>query len=222
MLGVNIFMVFVMSAFAALLSAPIIAPAATNIPVTNSLLATSTNERSFKINSLETESLIPIVPFFSQFRDIHDSQWQGVGCGVTSLAMVIDYYHPNIASVDEVLRKAVTAGAYAKNAGWKHYDLAVLSGQYGLVGKSYDLALLDSDSAFESFKDLLYDGPIIVSAHYNFDPQSTIPHLLVVTGINGDKLYYNDPAGKTPGQVISRTDFLAGWKQRFIVIRPQA
>jgi ABC-type bacteriocin/lantibiotic exporter with double-glycine peptidase domain len=56
--------------------------------------------------------------------------------------------------------------------------------------------------------------------HYKFDPKSTIPHLVVINGIKDNTLYYNDPAAKTGEKQISVTDFLRGWKQRFIVLRP--
>jgi ABC-type bacteriocin/lantibiotic exporter with double-glycine peptidase domain len=158
----------------------------------------------------------PVVPFYSQFTDIHDARWQKMGCGIASLAMIIEYYHPGVVSVDALLHEAIAAGAYAKNAGWKHRDLALLGGQYGLEGESYDLAKLDTASAFLRFKGSLMAGPVIASVHYKFDPKSTIPHLVVITGITDDRVYYNDPAARASGQFVSTSEFLAAWKKRFI------
>jgi len=164
-----------------------------------------------------TEKLTaPDVPFYSQFEDIHDPRWQKIGCGIASLAMIINYYHPGAVSVDALLRQGINAGAYATNAGWKHRDLALLGERYGLEGKTYDLAKLDMKSAFAQFKETLEAGPAIASVHYKFDPKSTIPHLVVITGIVGDRVYYNDPSGSAAGEYISTSEFLAAWKKRYI------
>mgnify|MGYP003403334592 CR=1 FL=1 len=162
---------------------------------------------------------IPEVPFYSQFKDISSNTWKKVGCGVTSLAMIIDYYKPAV-SVNVLLKQGIDAGAYLKNAGWTHAGLISLSNKYGLDGKSYDLAKLSQDKAYDKFKSYLKDGPVIVSVHYKFDPKNPIPHLVVIDGVDSDYVYYNDPATDTGNKKISISAFLKSWKQRFIVIRP--
>ena len=162
---------------------------------------------------------VPQVPFYSQFQDIKEVPWQKVGCGITDLAMIIDYYKPAV-SVNTLLTQGIAAGAYLQSAGWTYQGLISLGKKYGLDGTSYDLAKSDSAAAFNQFKKYLQDGPVIVSVHYKFDPKSTIPHLVVINGIVGDTLYYNDPAAKTGEKQISVADFLKGWKKRFIVMRP--
>lgn len=163
---------------------------------------------------------LPNVPFYSQFQDISSPKWQKVGCGIASLAMVIDYYDSDAISVDTLLEQAIASGAYQYDAGWKHKDMVLLSQRYGLDGDNYDLSMLNKAVAFERFKDFLKDGPVIASVHYKFDPQSTIPHLVVIDGFDGDVLYYNDPAANMGKKRISTGDFLKSWKKRFIVIRP--
>jgi uncharacterized protein YvpB len=86
-------------------------------------------------NTVATSS-IPDVPFYSQFKDILSAQWQKVGCGVTSLAMIIDYYDPNTVSVNTLLKQGIAAGAYDTNAGWTYAGLIGLSQKYGLDGNS--------------------------------------------------------------------------------------
>jgi len=162
---------------------------------------------------------VPLVPFYSQFKDITSTTWQKVGCGVTSLAMIIDYYKPAV-SVNTLLKQGIAAGAYDPSAGWTYKGLIGLSNQYGLSGASYDLATLSSAAAYTQLGGYLKDGPVIVSVHYKFDPKSTIPHLVLIDGIVGDTLYYNDPAAKAGEKTISSADFLKGWKKRLIVIRP--
>jgi predicted double-glycine peptidase len=169
--------------------------------------------------SVVAEEKIPIVPFYSQFKDITSQSWKKVGCGITDVAMVIDYYTDAV-PVDTLLQQGINAGAYLSNAGWTYKGLIHVAKKYGLEGTSYDFGRLSSKIAFEKFTTHLKDGPVIASVHYKFDPKSTIPHLVVITGMKGDTLYYNDPAAKEGNKQISTADFLAAWKKRYIVIRP--
>jgi hypothetical protein len=114
----------------------------------------------------------------------------------------------------------VKAGAYDTNAGWTYKGLIGLAGAYGLGGNSYDLSGASKDAALAKFKAALADGPVIASVHYTFDPKNPIPHLVVITAIDGDTVYYNDPAATAGGKSITLSKFVASWKQRFIVIRP--
>jgi ABC-type bacteriocin/lantibiotic exporter with double-glycine peptidase domain len=163
---------------------------------------------------------IPKVPFYSQFVDIHTPSWQKIGCGVTSLAMVINYYTPDTVSVDKLLKEGIAYGAYNVNAGWIHKGLISLSKKYGLAGSSYDLSTLSQDASFAKLSTFLTEGPVIVSIHYKFDPKSSIPHLVVLDGIKDGIIFYNDPAAKSGQKQISVADFERGWKKKVIVIRP--
>ncbi len=169
---------------------------------------------------MDVPPAVPQVPFYSQFSDITAPAWQKVGCGVTSLAMVIDYYTPEAVSVNALLKQGIAAGAYQHDAGWTYKGLISLGQQYGLSGASYDLAASGPKSALKQFETYLKDGPVIASIHYKFNPKSTIPHLVVIDAIVNDVVYYNDPAAKSGQKTISTSDFLKGWKKRFIVIRP--
>lgn len=165
--------------------------------------------------------LIPNVPFYSQFRDLHTTHsWQKVGCGVTSLAMVLNYYVPDVVTTDTLLKEGILIGAYDKKYGWIHKGLIQLSNTYGMTGESYDISSKKAEAAYTTLKSYLINGPVIVSVHYKFDPRSPIPHLVVLDGIDGDTLYYNDPAQSSGRMKISKVDFIKGWKKRFIVIRP--
>lgn len=178
-------------------------------------VSTSTN-----VEHVQTVPEIPNVPFYSQFADIQSANWQKKACGVTSLAMLIDYYKPNSVTPQKMLTQGLNSGAYVTNAGWSHQGLANLVSKYGLVGKTYDLSKLNSKIALEQFKDILKDGPVMASIYYKFDPKSTIPHLVVIVGIDGDTVYYNDPSAKGGDKEISITNFMKGWKKRLIVVRP--
>ena len=163
---------------------------------------------------------VPLVHFYSQFTDVVSSHWQKQSCGIASLAMIIDYYNPGTVIVNTLLTEAIAAGAYDLDAGWTYTGLINASKKYGMGGTSYDLGDSDAQTAYATMKTYLQKGPLIASVHYKFDPKSTIPHLVVLNGIVGDTLIYNDPAAKDGQKSITVADFLKGWKRRFIVVRP--
>lgn len=164
--------------------------------------------------------VVPEVPFYSQFQDIHAVEWQKLGCGIASLAMLIDFYQPKVIKVDTLLKEGIAAGAFINGAGWSHKGLALLAGKYGLEGESYDLSRLDANDALTQLEKILKEGPVIASIHYKFDPENPIPHLVVINGVSNGLVYYNDPASVSGGKNISVQGFMEAWKQRFIVIRP--
>lgn len=163
---------------------------------------------------------IPQVPFYSQFKDIQSPKWQQAGCGITDLAMLINYYKPETVTVNALLKQGIAAGAFDPNAGWIYAGLISLSQKYGLDGKYYDLSQLDSGIAFQRFKAILHEGPVILSVHYKFNPESTLKHLIVINGMDADYVYYNDPAAWVGQKKVSIADFLKGWKRKVIAIRP--
>ncbi|MDO8669686.1 MAG: C39 family peptidase [Candidatus Buchananbacteria bacterium] len=184
----------------------------------NTLISLSNNALAQTINITETD--VPEVPFYSQFSDISSVKWQKLGCGIASLAMLIDFYKPKIVpSVDALLREGINAGAFINGAGWSHQGLVLLASKYGLKGESYDLSRADADAAFAKFKEILKEGPVIASVHYKFEPQNPIPHLVVINGIDNDMIYFNDPASASGGKNISVQDFIKAWKKRFIAVR---
>jgi uncharacterized protein YvpB len=159
------------------------------------------------------------VPFFSQFTDIQSPQWQGVGCGITSLAMMIDFYKPDAVSVNDLLQQGITAGAYDQNAGWNFGGLIQLAQQYGLSGNFVDFSKLATKSAIAKFQALVKNGPLILSVHNKFNPKDTLPHLVVIDGIKNNFVYYNDPAAKTGKKKISINNLVKGWEKKMIVLR---
>ncbi len=165
---------------------------------------------------------IPEVPFYSQIRNISSPKWQKLSCGIADLAMIINFYKPGAVVPDVLLMEGLAAGAFIDGVGWKHQGLADLAASYGLKGKIYGFSHLNKTEAFAALLEFLKDGPVIASVHYTFDPNSTIPHLVVINGVEGDFIYYNDPATRGGNQKISIAGFLRGWKERIIVIRPES
>lgn len=169
----------------------------------------------------ETSRGVP-VPFYSQFKDITSPSWQKVGCGIASLAMIIDHYaDENAIDVDALLEAGIKSGAYVTDAGWSHAGLIALARPYGLSGQSHSLSHLSLSDAFATLTSVLKDGPVMVSVHYTFEPTNPIPHLVVVNKVEDDRIYYNDPAEPTGNNSISIEKFKRAWKKRYIEIRPQ-
>jgi ABC-type bacteriocin/lantibiotic exporter with double-glycine peptidase domain len=162
------------------------------------------------------------VPFYSQFGDIAWPSWRSKSCGVAALAMLINFYRgEGTVSPQQLLEEGISAGLYVPNVGWSHWGLVRLARRSGLEGKPYDFSMLSRDAAFARFRDILDEGPVIASVYSRFNPKSTIPHLVVVIGIEGDTVRYHDPLDGAGGRKISIEDFKRGWKKRIIVIRPQ-
>lgn len=160
------------------------------------------------------------VPFYSQFADISSPSWQKVGCGIASLAMLIDFYSDDIESVDELLNRGLSAGAFLRDAGWIHQGLINLASKYDLTGESVSLSLLSLDDAFSELEKVLSEGPVMASVHYTFESTNPIPHLVVINGVKDGKVFYNDPAETNGGGSLSVEKFKQAWKKRYIEIRP--
>lgn len=167
-----------------------------------------------------TEGVPLTVPFYSQFTDITLVNWKKIGCGIASLAMIIDYYKTNPPSVDTLLQEGIDTDAYLNDAGWTYAGLIGVSKKYGFTGQSHDLASATMESAFNSLKTALANGPVMVSVHYKFEPTNPIPHLVIANGIHNEMIYYNDPAAETGNLSISVRAFKEAWKKRYIEIRP--
>ena len=136
--------------------------------------------------------------------------------------MILDYYTPETINVNSLLQKGIAAGAFIPNVGWSYKGLIDIAVKYGLTGSTHDLSSASMTAAFSELNQSLKNGPVIASVHYKFNPKSPLPHLVVINGVDNDTIYYNDPAGKAGEQKISAEAFKAGWKKRFIVIRPSS
>ena len=174
---------------------------------------------STKKLTLNKNTKAVIVPFYSQFRDITSTDWQKVGCGIASVAMIIGYYDRSTISVEELLQDGITSGAFNDNVGWSHQGLIDLAKKYKLNGQSYSLAADTLDTAFTKLEAVLENGPVMASVHYTFEPTNPIPHLVVVNSVKNGQVYYNDPAEKSPNGHITIDKFKQAWKKRYIEIR---
>ncbi|MEI7709745.1 MAG: hypothetical protein WCI76_03460, partial [bacterium] len=76
--------------------------------------------------------MIPIMPYnvplYSQIKDITSVAWQQKGCGVTDVAMILEFYKPHTTTVQKLLEEALKInGAYVTHVGWSYQGLATLA-----------------------------------------------------------------------------------------------
>ncbi len=163
-----------------------------------------------------TEPSVFTVPFYSQLTDITAASWKKVGCGITSLAMLIAFYEPGeLDSVDSLLAEGIAAGAYSPE-GWTYRGLIDVAAQHGLGGSTHDYRTASMETAFTEMVSDLARGPVMASVHYTFTPTNPIPHLVIINGIKNGTVYYNDPADTKGGGSISVAQFKSSWKKRYL------
>ena len=163
------------------------------------------------------------VPKLSQRIDIKSKYWKSRSCGIVSLKMIMDYWKMPTKRVNlaELIKKGIEVGAYDKRWGWIHAGLVKLAKHYGYKGRNYDWFNDKPQTAYEKMTKKL-KLPIATSIHSGLNPRKS-GHLIVITGIRGKKIYYNDPDSKTRksiARIASLKKFLTGWKRRIIILRP--
>lgn len=177
-------------------------------------------EKEVILESVESKkSQVFSVPFISQLIDITDPEWKKIGCGIASLAMIINFHEEKSVEVNNLLQEGISADAYTE-AGWTYAGLISLAITHNMTGQAYDLGGQGLETAFTSFSKAVVKGPVMASVHYKFEPDNPIPHLVVITGIKDDRIYYNDPASKTGNLSIPVSTFKAAWKKRYLEFAP--
>lgn len=169
------------------------------------------------------------VQLVSQQTDLQDPEWQYRGCGIAALKMVMNYWQASdevnaSPPIDELLAAGLKLNAYVQNIGWSHAGLVNIAKQYGYDGKNYDLAGSDAETAWSSLMEQLRNGPVMASVYSKFDSARGGGHIVLLTGIDGNTVYLNDPEEITSEQglkTMELADFLTAWKKRYIVIFPQ-
>ena len=177
------------------------------------------NEEEVATETVKSDTAVYTVPFYSQFTDISALEWRKIGCGIASLAMLVDFYTTEEVSVDALLNEGIRANAYTGDAGWSHAGLIGLAKDHGLSGEAVYMTDLSMTAAFSKLEEELNEGPVMASVHYTFTPTNPIPHLVIITGVDNGKVYYNDPAEDAGNGSISIEKFQSSWKKRYIAIR---
>ena len=147
-------------------------------------------------------SLARTLPLVSQYLDMPLASWKARSCGIAALATVVEFYTGVKISLRSHFKNARAVGAYMLGVGWKHKELAALGAQFGLSGKNFDWANETGARAWKNLKLALKRGPIIASIHKDF-MKTNDGHLIVVSAIKNDLVFYNEPASKTRKGIVS-------------------
>jgi len=126
--------------------------------------------------------------------------------------------------VDFTISDGIENGAYIENIGWSHQGLIDTAVKhFGLIGKRFDFAKENPETAFERMIEELKNGPVIASIYKNLNPQNG-GHLAVVFGTDEGNVLFADPDIDNPSFIERKAtleEFKNGWKKRYIVIRPE-
>ena len=173
------------------------------------------------------------VPFSSQYTDLGHHEWRARGCGITSLKMVMDYWHQKepsnrTASLEAVLEQGLRAGAYLPGIGWSHKGLVQIARHFGYDSYNIDVAARSpapksTNEAWAMLRVELNNGPLLASVFSGLDPARGGGHIVVVVGNQDGLVFYNDPEemGEREGRkIIAQEVFLRAFKNRYIVVRP--
>jgi len=173
------------------------------------------------------------IPYYSQYRDVTDPEWQQRACGVVCLKMILDARGIETPSLDEMIQDGVALGAYSEN-GWLHDGLLALGAKYG--GELYRKEFRKKDADPETAERLNREGvdmilreleaghPVIVSAIKNFEISNKF-HMVLVVGAEIEEgivkgFYYHDPDSYTDTkgayQFVPMSTFGATWRRMAI------
>lgn len=167
------------------------------------------------------------VPFSSQYSDLGHHEWRARGCGIASLKMVMDFYHPG-PSLDGLLAVGREIGAYREGIGWTHRGLVELARRYGFDGFNADWAEngptpKTADEAWQTLVAELAHGPVLASVFAGLDPARGGGHIVAVTGFHDGLVFFNDPEQLTEKEgrkALALAAFLPAFKRRYVVVRP--
>lgn len=173
------------------------------------------------------------IPYYSQYRDVKDPEWQKRACGVVCLKMLLDARGVETPSLDEMIQAGVALGAYSEN-GWLHDGLIELGAKYGseLYRKEFRKKDVDAETAERLnregidgvLRELEAGRPVIVSAIKNFEISNKF-HMVLVVGAETEEgivkgFYYHDPDSytETKGayQFVPISTFSTAWRRMAI------
>jgi len=165
-------------------------------------------------------------PEYSQFLDVDDEEWRDKCSGILSLKMLLDFWsgQSDISpeDVEDLISEALEINAYIPDVGWKHKELVEVAQNHGLGGENFDWVGEHPDVAFNRVIPHLSEHPIMVSIRKDLVKDNP-GRLVVLTGYEDGKIFYNDPDAKTRGDIKRNAPlqkFLDGWKHKIVVIHP--
>lgn len=162
-------------------------------------------------------------PNLSQLLDVLDPEMQRKACGAASAAIVLGGVGLSQApTVDQVLAKGLTMGAYVPGTGWLHRELSSVIRSYGIHAHPEDWSGDPEQYAWEHLVDTVKRHAVIASVSPAFSPSDS-SHLIVVAAITDEGVKVYDPYRDNRNEVhytVDTTFFQQSWTQRIICIHP--
>jgi uncharacterized protein YvpB len=171
------------------------------------------------------------VPYYSQYKEVTDLEWQPKACAITCLKMVLDFEAPNfnttIPTLDELIQEGVSINAYS-NDGWIHKGIVFLSHNHGVpayqeefrsVNKEFEKNLTEVGIS-KILKRLEDKKTSMVSVEKDFEKSGSFHQILIVGYEDGNFLYHEPEEKDETGAFmqVSEERFLAHWRRLAIFI----
>ncbi len=180
------------------------------------------------------------VPFFSQLDKEVPQELQRSVCSIACLKMILDYKKIPNTFADMYKEMDIIGGR--ETSGWNHETLVRLLRNHGILayrqeffGQTIDLHTLQATHAkhsdvfekkgIEKIKEIIVKGkPVIVSVFAGFSQDheckksvNMVNHIVLITGIDDEYVYVNDPIFNTPTQV-THTHFMNYWRRLAVFV----
>lgn len=178
------------------------------------------------------------IPYYSQYSEKIEKDWQNRSCAILCLQMVLYFYGKNIEpmnlikeglKISEVLKeRGKEKDGYTREFGWGHELLVILLKNNGVLAYRQDFKNPNFEKEYfelglEKIKQNLLDKkPVIVSVAKDPNNPKSSGHMIVVSGIEYDKnsiksFCINDPEN-IDNDYISIGDFIKNWKRLAIFV----
>ena len=178
------------------------------------------------------------IPFYSQYSDDIEKDWQNRSCAIVCLQMVLDFYKKESKFIDlikeglsiseDLEKKGRRTEGYTQEFGWGHELLIMLLKNNGVLSYRQDFKNPNFESKYitlglEKIRlNILDKKPVIVSMAKDINNPQTSGHMIVVSGIESDgesikSFYINNPENEE-NKNISIEDFKKVWKKLAIFV----
>ncbi|MFA6797269.1 MAG: C39 family peptidase [Candidatus Paceibacterota bacterium] len=175
------------------------------------------------------------IPYYSQYSEKIEKDWQSKSCSITCLQMVLDFYGKKVEAmnlieeglkISEVLKeKGKEKDGYTREFGWGHELLVSLLKNNGVLAYRQDFKNFNFEKEYfelglEKIKQNILDKkPVIVSVLRDIKKYG---HMFIISGIEIDEenmksFYINDPEN-IDNKNISIEDFKKVWRRLAIFV----
>ncbi len=172
------------------------------------------------------------VPYYSQYTDVADSDWQPRACAIACLKMALDFEADNfdtvIPSLDKLIKEGIDIDAFNIKEGWSHMGMVFISHNHGVPAYREEFRSMYNKReqrlvtiGHAKILRRLEEGKTsIVSVEGNFKDGGESHQVLIVGHEDGDFIYHEPSAKDGTGSFrhISEEEFLRHWRHLAIFI----